>query len=59
MITVEEMQDYFKMADDFNLFYRRWKAIGEVQRTVVCIHGSGLNSGCFKFLGERSSRGRK
>lgn len=51
MVNVEEVQDYFKMTDGFNLFYRCWKASGEIERLVVGIHGGGDHSGNFRVIG--------
>ena len=52
-MSVEEVQDYLKMTDGFNLFCRCWRASAEIERVVVCIHGSGGHSGRFKVIGPR------
>lgn len=40
------------MTDGVDLFYRHWKALGEVRRVVVCIHGIGEHSGFFRIIGQ-------
>lgn len=52
-MNVEEVQDYLKMTDGFNLFYRCWRARAEIERVVVCIHGGGDHSGRFKVIGPK------
>jgi len=52
VMSVEEFQERFKMSDGFDLFYRRWKAIGEVERSVICIHGIGCHSEFFRVMGQ-------
>jgi len=49
--NVVEAQDHFRMTDGFNLFYRCWKASGEIRRIVVGIHGGGDHSGQFRVIG--------
>jgi len=39
------------MTDGFNLFYRCWRAGGEIKRVVVGIHGGGDHSGQFRLFG--------
>lgn len=53
MVNAEDVQDHFKMTDGFNLFYRCWRASGEIKRVVVCIHGGGDHSGRFKVIGPK------
>jgi len=50
-MSVEEVQDHFKMTDGFNLFYRCWRKSGEIERVVVGIHGGGDHSGDFRVIG--------
>jgi alpha-beta hydrolase superfamily lysophospholipase len=40
------------MTDDFDLFYRHWRAVGETKKTVICIHGIGGHSEVFRFIGQ-------
>jgi alpha-beta hydrolase superfamily lysophospholipase len=47
-----EIQEYFKMTDGFDLFYRYWKAVGDARKSVVCIHGLGCHSEYFGFVGQ-------
>jgi len=49
---VKEIQEYFKMTDDFDLFCRYWKAVGESKKSVVCIHGIGGHSEDFRVMGQ-------
>jgi len=51
-MSVEEFQEHCKMTDGFELFYRRWKAIGEVEKLVICIHGMGSHSEYFRVMGQ-------
>lgn len=51
-MSVEEVQDRFKMSDGFNLFYRHWKAVGKGKKSIVCVHGNGCHSGFFKPIGQ-------
>jgi len=51
-LSVEEVQEYFKMSDGFDLFCRHWKAVGRVKRSVVCIHGIGGHSEDFRVMGQ-------
>jgi len=51
-MSVEEFQEHCRMADGFDLFYRRWKRIGEVKRSVICIHGAGSHSEFFRVMGQ-------
>jgi alpha-beta hydrolase superfamily lysophospholipase len=39
------------MTDGFDIFYRRWKTVGEAQRAVVCIHGLPGQSEQFALIG--------
>lgn len=49
---IKEIQEHFKMTDSFDLFCRHWKARGESEKTVVCIHGMGGHSQYFSFIGQ-------
>jgi len=49
---VKEIQEHFKMTDGFDIFYRRWRAIGEIKKSVICIHGIGGHSEDFKVMGQ-------
>jgi alpha-beta hydrolase superfamily lysophospholipase len=51
-MSVEEVKDYFKMSDGFNLFFRHWKAVGKAEKSIVCVHGLGCHSEFFKPIGE-------
>lgn len=51
-MSVEEVKDYFKMSDGFNLFFRHWKATGKAEKSIVCVHGLGCHSEFFKPIGE-------
>jgi alpha-beta hydrolase superfamily lysophospholipase len=51
-MSVEEVQDHFKMSDGFNLFYRHWKAVGKAKKSIVCVHGLGCHSEFFKPIGQ-------
>jgi alpha-beta hydrolase superfamily lysophospholipase len=51
-MPAREVQDRIRITDGFNLFYRLWRAAGEVQSVVVCVHGLGVNSEFFANLGE-------
>jgi len=51
MANVAEVQEHFKMTDGFSLFYRCWRASGEIKRVVVGIHGGGDHSGQFRVIG--------
>ena len=53
MMNVNEIQEHFRMTDGFNLFYRCWRASGEIKRVVVCIHGEGDHSSWFKVIGPK------
>ena len=56
-MSVEETEEFFKMSDGFNLFYRRWKPVEKTERTIVCIHGLGGHSGCFRSIGRSLAGG--
>lgn len=47
-----EIQEHFKMTDGFDLFYRYWKAVGDAEKSVICIHGIGCHSQYFRFIGQ-------
>jgi alpha-beta hydrolase superfamily lysophospholipase len=51
-MSVEEIEEYLKMSDGFNLFCRHWKAVGKAEKSVVCIHGIGCHSGFFRPIGQ-------
>jgi len=51
-MSVEEVQEHFKMADGFDLFCRHWKAVERVKRSIVCIHGIGGHSEEFRVMGQ-------
>ena len=51
-MSVEEVQEHFKMVDGFDLFCRHWKAAGRAARSVVCIHGIGGHSEEFRVMGQ-------
>lgn len=40
------------MTDGFDLFYRYWRAVGEMKKSVICIHGIGGHSEVFRFIGQ-------
>lgn len=46
-----ESEDYLKMSDGFNLFYRKWSTSGHVDRVVIFFHGIEVHSGAFSFMG--------
>ncbi|MGA2767227.1 MAG: alpha/beta hydrolase [Candidatus Bathyarchaeia archaeon] len=50
-MSVEEVKDYFKMSDGFNLFFRHWKAVGKAEKSIVCVHGLGRGFGNSKEEG--------
>jgi len=50
--NAEEVQGHFKMADGFDLFYRHWRAVGEMKKSVICIHGIGGHSEDFRVMGQ-------
>jgi alpha-beta hydrolase superfamily lysophospholipase len=50
-VNVNETVELLAMSDGFKLFARRWAPLGEAVKTVVCIHGLGGCSGCFKRVG--------
>ena len=49
--TFQKNEDYFKMSDGFNLFYRRWPSSGQVDNVVIFLHGIEVHSGAFSFMG--------
>jgi len=49
---VREIQEHFRMTDGFDLFCRRWEAVGESKKSVVCIHGIGGHSEDFRIMGQ-------
>lgn len=50
-MNAKEMKNHLEMTDGFKLFYRCWKASGEIKRVIVGIHGVGDHSGRFKNIG--------
>jgi len=50
--VVKEIQEHFKMTDGFDLFYRHWRAVGEMKKSVICIHGIGGHSEDFRVMGQ-------
>jgi acylglycerol lipase len=50
-MSVKGAEEFLKMSDGFNLFCRSWKPVEKTERTVVCIHGFGGHSGCFRLMG--------
>jgi len=48
---LERHEEYFKMSDGFNIFYRRWMTSGQVDRVVIFLHGIEVHSGAFGFMG--------
>ena len=53
----EKTEDYFKMSDGFNLFYRRWSTSGQVDKVVIFLHGIEVHSGAFSFMGPELASG--
>jgi len=49
---VKEIQEHFKMTDGFDIFCRRWRAVGEMKKSVICIHGIGGHSEDFRVMGQ-------
>jgi alpha-beta hydrolase superfamily lysophospholipase len=49
---VKEIEEYFKMTDSFDIFCRRWRAVGEMKKSVICIHGIGGHSEDFRVMGQ-------
>jgi alpha-beta hydrolase superfamily lysophospholipase len=49
---VKEIEEHFKMTDGFDIFCRRWRAVGEIKKSVICIHGIGGHSEDFKVMGQ-------
>jgi len=49
---VKEIQEHIKMTDGFDIFCRRWRAVGETKKSVICIHGIGGHSEDFRVLGQ-------
>jgi alpha-beta hydrolase superfamily lysophospholipase len=49
---VKEIQEHFKMTDSFDLFCRHWRAVGEMKKSIICIHGIGGHSGFFRVMGQ-------
>lgn len=49
---VREIQEYLKMTDGFSIFCRRWTAVGEIKKSIICIHGIGGHSGFFRVVGQ-------
>jgi alpha-beta hydrolase superfamily lysophospholipase len=50
-VNVNETVELLTMSDGFKLFARHWAPLGGAVITVVCIHGLGGCSGCFKHVG--------
>ena len=50
-VNVEETVEHIRISDGFELFARRWASPTKADETVVCIHGLGGCSGCFKRVG--------
>lgn len=46
-----QVQERLKMSDGFDLFIRRWPAVGQVDRTALFMHGIEVHSGAFRFMG--------
>ncbi|MCL4429441.1 MAG: lysophospholipase [Chloroflexi bacterium] len=46
-----EVQERLRMTDGFDLFFRRWHAVGQVERSVIFLHGIEVHSGAFGFMG--------
>lgn len=43
------------MTDDFGLFYRKWSAVNQPERVILCLHGIESHSGAFNFMGKQLS----
>jgi alpha-beta hydrolase superfamily lysophospholipase len=56
--TVGELEQRFKMSDGFDLFYRRWSAMGSMERAVIFLHGIEVHSGAFGFMGPELAKGQ-
>jgi hypothetical protein len=54
LIPAKEVQDRMKIPDGFDLFYRRWKAAGEVQRVLVRVYARALTYACMTRLFQHS-----
>jgi acylglycerol lipase len=50
--TFGEIEEHLEMSDGFNLFCRRWPAAGEIERSVIFLHGIEVHSGAFRFMGQ-------
>jgi len=50
-VSAKETVELLRMSDDFPLFARRWTSPEKAAKLVVCIHGLGGCSGCFKRIG--------
>jgi acylglycerol lipase len=50
-VSAKETIELLRMSDDFPLFARRWASPEKAAKVVVCIHGLGGCSGCFKRIG--------
>lgn len=50
-MSAKETVELLRMSDDFPLFARRWTSPEKAAKLVVCIHGLGGCSGCFKRIG--------
>ena len=35
--VVKEIQEHFKMTDGFDLFYRHWRAVGEMKKNKAAM----------------------
>jgi alpha-beta hydrolase superfamily lysophospholipase len=51
-MSESEIEGYLGMSDGFDLFCRKWEAVGKLEKVVVCIHGLGCHSGFFRPLGQ-------
>jgi alpha-beta hydrolase superfamily lysophospholipase len=51
VINVNETIEFLTMTDGFKLFARHWAPLKKADKTIVCIHGLGGCSGCFKHVG--------
>ena len=49
---IKEIEEHFKMTDGFNIFCRRWRAVGEMKKSVICTHGIGGHSEDFRVMGQ-------
>ena len=50
-MSVKETVEHLRMSDGFPLFARRWASSERPDKLVICIHGLGGCSGCFKRIG--------